>query len=249
MGGKWPSQDHLGNSVGIVTAPTMPTIRIDISHVGLGMEFKELPFDDTTSLGQLKDKLYPRTGTEAKDQQLTLLGDQSSLLSDDKASLAALGVTDGARLELVDTNDSSVSNTLDVGSSKVEKYQAKSGNADFAAFRKGKTKKPVPATADTGKLESEQFSIGMRVQSKKTKKTGTVRYIGQIEPLPAGYWLGVEMDEACGRNDGEVKGVRLFTCAPKFGNVMRPTGVEQLIDEGKTGESKENKDEGSDTEL
>jgi hypothetical protein len=30
---------------------------------------------------------------------------------------------------------------------------------------------------------------------------------------------------------------------------MRPTGVEQLIDEGKTGESKENKDEGSDTEL
>ena len=38
---------------------TMPTIRIDISHVGLGMEFKELPFDDTTSLGQLKDKLYP----------------------------------------------------------------------------------------------------------------------------------------------------------------------------------------------
>ena len=228
----------------------MPTIRIDISHVGLGMEFKELPFDDTTSLGQLKDKLYPRTGTEAKDQQLTLLGDQSSLLSDDKASLAALGVTDGARLELVDTNDLSVSNTLDLGSSKVEKYQAKSGNADFAAFRKAKTKKaPPPATANTGKLESEQFSIGMRVQSKKTKKTGTVRYIGEIEPLPLGYWLGVEMDVPCGRNDGEVKGVRLFTCAPKFGNVMRPTGVERLIDEGKTSESKESKDEGSDTEL
>ena len=49
------------------------TLRLDITHVGLGMEFKELPFNSSLSLGDLKMKLYPRTGTEAKDQLLTLI--------------------------------------------------------------------------------------------------------------------------------------------------------------------------------
>ena len=38
----------------------------------------------------------------------------------------------------------------------------------------------------------------MRVRSKKSKKTGTLRFIGQIEPLPAGYWCGVELDDESG---------------------------------------------------
>ena len=86
------------------------------------MEFKELPFDNSMTLSALKDKLYPRTGTEAKDQQLTLtFPGTGTLLTDDTASLESLGLVDGARVDLVDTNDASMSNNLDVGASKVEK--------------------------------------------------------------------------------------------------------------------------------
>ncbi len=222
-------------------------IRIDITHVGLGMEFKELPFQPTISLGDLKDKLYPRTGTEPCHMVLKLTHPETKMLDDDKASLEAAGLTDGCRIELTDTNDDSMSNNLDVGASKVEKVVAKSGDAGFAAFRK-KRSKPPPATEDTDRVEAAALSVGMRIRSKKTKKEGTIRFIGPIEPLPAGFWCGVELDDESGRNDGEVKGVRLFTCAAKKGAVMRPSAVEAIvISEGKSEGKTE--DDGSDTEL
>ena len=71
----------------------------------------------------------------------------------------------------------------------------------------------------------------MRVKSKKSGKTGTIRFIGPIEPLPKGFWCGVELDDASGRNDGEVKGVRLFTCEANRGAVLRPSGVEPVEEE------------------
>lgn len=33
-------------------------------------------------------------------------------------------------------------------------------------------------------------------------RRGTVKFIGQAESLPPGYWIGVEFDEPVGRNDG-----------------------------------------------
>ena len=220
----------------------MTTVRIDVIHVGLGMEFKELAFDSSMSLGDLKEKLYPRTGTEAKDQKLQMIQPDVKELNDDKSSLESLGVVNGAILQLTDTNDSSVSNNLGVGATKVEKYEAKHGNADFAAFRKKVKRKPTPATEDTGKLEAELLTIGMRVLSKKSQKTGVVRFIGPIEPLPLGYWCGIEMDDESGKNDGSVKGVRLFQCADNRGAFIRPNGLEP-VDEGKKTEMKEEEEE------
>ena len=130
-----------------------------------------------------------------------------------------------------------MSNNLDVGASK-ENYEAKSGN-----FVKNQN---LHQRLTTLKFEAEALDIGMRVISKKSKKVGTIRFIGQIEPLPLGWWIGVELDDESGKNDGEVKGVRLFQCAPKKGAVMRPSQVETYTDEGKAA-SKE--DDESDTEL
>ena len=46
----------------------MTTIKLDVNHSFLGMEFTELPFASTLTLGKVKDKLYPRTGTEVQHQ-------------------------------------------------------------------------------------------------------------------------------------------------------------------------------------
>lgn len=52
-----------------------------------------------------------------------------------------------------------------------------------------------------------------------------LRFVGQCEGLPLGYWIGIEFDEPVGKNDGSVKGSRYFTCTEGFGSFVRPTNV------------------------
>ena len=130
-----------------------------------------------------------------------------------------LGLEDGDSLTLVDTNEASVSNTLLEGS--VAPVKATSGDAGFAKFRKQR-QQPVAATADTDAEAATRFQVGQQVTTA-SGLLGVVRFVGVVAALPAGWWCGVELETASGKNDGEVKGVRLFTCAPNYGTVMRPS--------------------------
>ena len=81
-------------------------------------------------------------------------------------------------VELTDTNDAvPMANNLNVWAHQsVEKFEAKSGDAGFAAFRKKMAKKRTEATDDTDKQEAESLRVGMKVKSKKSGKTGTIRF-------------------------------------------------------------------------
>jgi tubulin-folding cofactor B len=52
-----------------------------------------------------------------------------------------------------------------------------------------------------------------------------LRFVGRVEGLAAGYWVGVALDEPCGKNDGSVKGRRVFECAPGHGVFARPDKI------------------------
>lgn len=51
---------------------------------------------------------------------------------------------------------------------------------------------------------------------------GVVRWFGEVPGLrPGQQWVGIELDEPFGRNDGTVKGVRLWECRAGHGLLVR----------------------------
>lgn len=59
-------------------------------------------------------------------------------------------------------------------------------------------------------------------------RQATVRFIG-LTHFANGEWIGVELTDATGKNDGEVQGERYFQCDPGFGMFIRPTAIGTVI--------------------
>ncbi|CAG7916106.1 unnamed protein product [Penicillium olsonii] len=59
-------------------------------------------------------------------------------------------------------------------------------------------------------------------------RQATVRFVGSTH-FAAGEWIGLELNEATGKNDGSVQGERYFDCEPGYGMFVRPTVVGKVI--------------------
>ncbi|KAJ5173435.1 Dynein associated protein [Penicillium capsulatum] len=69
-------------------------------------------------------------------------------------------------------------------------------------------------------------------------REATIRFLGTTE-FADGHWVGIELTDATGKNDGEVKGVRYFTCEPGFGMFVRPSAIAAVLGRPTTRESKQ----------
>lgn len=56
---------------------------------------------------------------------------------------------------------------------------------------------------------------------------GIVRFCGATSFSP-GKWVGIELSEPNGKNDGTVQGVKYFTCKPHHGVFVRPSQVKVI---------------------
>ena len=72
------------------------------------------------------------------------------------------------------------------------------------------------------------FQLGQTVELQDSR-VATVRFVGSAH-FAAGDWVGVELDDASGKNDGAVQGERYFDCEPGHGMFVRP-GVTRIIDQ------------------
>ena len=68
---------------------------------------------------------------------------------------------------------------------------------------------------------------GQKVETQDGKQ-GTVRYIGPLH-VASGEWLGLELPDDTGKNDGAVKGERYFNCAPGHGIFVRKESAVKIL--------------------
>ncbi|XP_035794101.1 restin homolog isoform X3 [Anopheles albimanus] len=71
-----------------------------------------------------------------------------------------------------------------------------------------------PAIA--GKAASLNVGDRVIVSSGFGSRPGILKYLGETK-FASGTWCGVQLDEASGKNDGTVDGVRYFECPAKYG--------------------------------
>ncbi|KAL2155540.1 hypothetical protein VTH82DRAFT_282 [Thermothelomyces myriococcoides] len=71
-----------------------------------------------------------------------------------------------------------------------------------------------------------ELAVGRKVQLAD-QRIGTIRFAGQTLFAP-GFWVGVELEDATGKNDGSVNDVRYFECPMGHGMFVRPTALKVL---------------------
>lgn len=89
--------------------------------------------------------------------------------------------------------------------------------------------KPAPILSAVSETTMpSHIKIGMVVyvwvQSKERIVKGVARYIGKTT-YQKGFWIGVELNESKGDNNGALKGHAYFHCRPNHGIFVRATQV------------------------
>ncbi|CAH2295814.1 CAP-Gly domain-containing linker 1 isoform X8 [Pelobates cultripes] len=98
---------------------------------------------------------------------------------------------------------------------------AKSSAAVTAPPVKAVEKPPNVPAVETPEGFVDDFRVGERVWVNGNKP-GFIQFLGETQFAP-GQWAGIVLDEAIGKNDGAVAGVRYFQCDALRGIFTRPS--------------------------
>lgn len=60
-------------------------------------------------------------------------------------------------------------------------------------------------------------------------RLASVKFIGSTH-FADGEWIGVELEEPTGKNDGAVQGERYFDCEQGYGMFIRPSAVSEILE-------------------
>jgi tubulin-folding cofactor B len=228
-------------------------VAITMTHSNLPTKHVDLRFNLHQTIAEVKERFRVHIGTPPEYQQLLLKEQGHTIceMADNSRMLGFYSVQSGMEVHIIDNDPYSLSRNgglTDV--SLVEKfklsdeaYEKRKGTMrDFIRnkrkedpnFKLSANSRPGAAGAAAAEAGPppdastvEGISVGQRCEVMPGARRGTVRFVGEIEEIPAGgYWVGVEFDEPLGHNDGTVKGRVVFTCAPGFGAFVRGKNLE-----------------------
>lgn len=229
------------------------TVCLQVTHSNLKQRFIEIRVDLHTTIEAVKERLRDRCGTAVESMYLQLYDDEGNKICDLNEDFRPLGYYspfDGFRVHIIDKNPTSLSagGWLE-DTSLVEKYtisdEAYNKREDTyrkyrlqklaedptwtlakeIANRKGETYVAPEITDDYQADIAANIKVGNRCEVDPGGKRGEVKFVGKVDTLAAGYWVGVQYDEPVGKHDGVVKGKRFFTCPPGHGAMLRPEKV------------------------
>ncbi|KAI9158430.1 Cell polarity protein alp11 [Paramyrothecium foliicola] len=202
------------------------------------------------TISQLRTKLEPITGIPPSFQKLSLKvsgsGDVPIVAADeDSMQLANFPLAPYAELHVMDTRPPGARPNY-TDTSGVEKYvmpedEYEKKSDSVLAWKKAQKlgrfdpNAPNHEQAKVAALDEEirQRGIEMgkrcRVGGEDTRR-GTIMYLGDVKEIPGGIgsWVGIQLDEPVGKNDGSISGVRYWGQASelKHGVFVRPERVE-----------------------
>jgi tubulin-folding cofactor B len=212
---------------------TPSTLCLNISHSSLKQRWIEIRFDLEETVGKVKERLYRHGGTAPGYQRLQLLDPTGRLVCEmvnDRACLRDYNAKNNYEIRIIDQDPNSLARSgwLE-DTSLVEKYVMPDEvyDAREGTVRKYKEhlRQNTPDPDGTEIDVNENLKPGQRCEVFPGGRRGAVRFVGSAEGLGEGCWVGVELDEPLGKNDGSVKGVRYFTCKPNYGVVVRADKV------------------------
>ena len=187
---------------------------------------------------EIKLSLVKRVGTSVDSMDLILKnrnGEQVAVLNDELKCLGYYSPEDGYIIHVIDTDPSSIAAQLN-DLSQVEKYVMSDEDYENLPTSMRKylrnlkennpelfVKHEVITDPDFEKDIAEDIKVGERCIMTSDNHRGEVRYVGRVQDLGQGYYVGVKLDEPYGMNDGSVKGVKYFDCPNKYGIFLRPS--------------------------
>jgi len=231
------------------------TVLLQVSHSNLKANFVDIRFDRHMLICQVKDKVSSHTGTPVSSMKLQLRnssGQTIAVLEDESKKLGYYSPEDGHVIHVIDLDPFSASaNGWLEDTSLVEKYTlsdeayAQRENTFLKykeaklredptwtvqkdmAMRRGETYNPPEELPENyGEDGALQIHVGERCEVSPGARRGEVKFVGKVEGLPCGYWIGIQFDEPVGKNDGSIKGKSYFSCAHLHGGFARPENVQ-----------------------
>ncbi len=222
-----------------------------VTHSSLQIQSQK-NFDTNLSIAALKEKLYITVGTAPQDMTVELYDSKDSLISsnlDDSKLLREYPVGEYYRIPVVD-NTNSATNLFNDASVEKYKISEEAYDARENTFRKWKQQQSAAGnitvttsnttTSNHSKaeqleeeeskmktlVEERQIKVGSRCEmDDELQSRGVVKFVGKTQ-FGTGIWVGIQLDEPMGKNNGSVKGVSYFQCEDKFGIFVKPDHVQ-----------------------
>lgn len=80
-------------------------------------------------------------------------------------------------------------------------------------------------------MNRASLAVGQKIELNDGR-VAVVRFAGTTS-FQTGDWVGIELEEPTGKNDGAVKGQRYFECEQNYGMFLRPAGIRQVMEDVK----------------